>query len=183
MNTLYSICTALLLLASPGANAQSTLCDKWRNSLGQCKSCGEAPYLSTLRIMGGPARAACGGYCTRLPPLVPRNGGSAIKADAALVLADASDLAKLGLSAQDGGAARCTPDFSGTSPDDFYAIAFATTDLERLAPINQFSIIPAGAGAEGSEPVDHTFYLGRLPVGSYAVKLGAGATVLKTLSF
>ncbi len=40
-------------------------------------------------------------------------------------------------------------------------------------PTNQFRIIPSGeALSPNNSPVDHTFYLGRLPQGSYTVILG-----------
>ncbi len=53
-------------------------------------------------------------------------------------------------------------------------------------PTNQFRIVPSGeALSPNDRPVDHTFYLGRLPQGSYSVILGgdSGTLVVSTLEF
>jgi len=69
--------------------------------------------------------------------------------------------------------------------DGLVRAGFEFTRSQLLAtPNNRFSIIPAGyTGAGGDEPVDHTFYLGRLPAGSYSVNLGTGSATLKSIAF
>ncbi len=52
-------------------------------------------------------------------------------------------------------------------------------------PRNQFRIIPGGSiGSAGGEPIDYTYYLGRLPPGDYGVVLGtASENALASVDF
>lgn len=133
MKALYSICVMILLAASSVVSAQPYQCNKWRNSLGQCKSCGEAPMLSPLRVHDGTGCRSCGGFCTKLPPVAPPGEETVQSQDAAFIVADEQGLARLGLVAASDSQAECTPDFSRVAPDSFYAIRLDESVLSTIA--------------------------------------------------
>ncbi len=64
-----------------------------------------------------------------------------------------------------------------SEPGDFLVTGMFIYERSGVGalPTNQFRIVPVGELASPSDsPVDHTFYLGRLPQGSYTVILGNG---------